>query len=124
MLGFNNNANAESTSDLFNGIGDLGGEVFLYLQAPGVHIDNASNFRQANDFAVGNIGNVTNTDKGQQVVLTQGVELNVFDDNHLAGITGEEGVVDHLIKIEMVALGEKFKGFGGALGCINQAGAG
>ncbi len=45
----------------FQSIGDLDGEPFLHLQSTGVHLADTSDFREANDLAVGDIGDMGTT---------------------------------------------------------------
>jgi len=54
---------------------------------------------------------MTLPNKGQQVVLTQGIQFDILDDNHFIGGGGEEGIVDNFLDIQCVTLGQKLHGF-------------
>ena len=58
MAGFDDYADALRLDDFLDGFGDLGGEALLNLQAAGEQFDQARNFAEADDFAVGNVGDV------------------------------------------------------------------
>jgi hypothetical protein len=45
--------------------------------------DEARYFAQADDFAVGNVGDVHLAEEGQQVVLAEAEHFDVLDDDHL-----------------------------------------
>jgi hypothetical protein len=64
-------------------VGDLPGEVFLNLQAPGEHVHQPRDLRQAQHLAGGNISHMGLADEGQQVMFAQRVQLDVGDDDHL-----------------------------------------
>ena len=51
-------------------------------------------------------------------MLAQGVQLDVLDDDHLAAVTWEQGIVHYFAQIQPIATGKKLHGLGSALGCI------
>jgi len=63
--------------ETLEGVGDLGGEAFLHLQAAGIHFADAGDFGKANPFAVGNVGHMGATQDGQNVVLTGAKQVNI-----------------------------------------------
>ena len=59
--------------------------------------------------------------KRQHVVLAQAVEVDVLDDDHLVRNAVKEGVVQHLLRIQIVTAGEKGHGLGDAGGRAEQS---
>ena len=59
-------------------------------------------------------------DERQQVMLAQGVQLDVLDQDHLAGIRGKQGVVHHFLNGLPVAASQELEGLGGALGGVGK----
>ena len=74
MLRFEHDANSTWLEMLFEPIGDLRRHALLHLQVTRVHVDNPSQLRQADDPWPGNVANVRDTGKRQQVMLTERVE--------------------------------------------------
>src|ERR1700735_4649689 len=58
MAGFDDDADALRFDYFLNGLGDLGGEAFLNLEAAREQFDEAWNFAETDDASVGNIGDV------------------------------------------------------------------
>jgi hypothetical protein len=58
--------------------GDLLRELFLNLQTSRDHVDNARHLRQSEYTPVRQVAHVTLPDEGQQMVLAQGVHLDVL----------------------------------------------
>jgi hypothetical protein len=54
-------------------------------------------------------------------MFTHGVELDVLDDDHFIGVSLEQGVVDDLVDILGVALGQEPHRFGGAGRGVHQS---
>ena len=75
-------------------IGDLHRQVLLDLEPSREHVNNPRRLRQANDFAVRYVSNMRFADEWNQMVLTQRIEFNVFDQNDLAGFGLEKRIVD------------------------------
>ena len=124
MLRFDHHCNTEGAGDLLDGFGDLPAEVFLDLQAACVHVDDAGDFRQTEYLAVGDIGDMGLADKGQQVVFTQRVQLDVLHQHHFAVVGAEQRAVGDFFEGLLIALAQVLHGFGGALGRVEQAFAG
>ena len=72
-----------------NGLGDLRRQPFLHLQPPREHVDEPRNLAEADDLAVGNVGDVALAEERQQVMLAEAVEVDVPHDNHLVILDGE-----------------------------------
>ncbi len=107
-----------------DGVGDLRGEALLHLQAAGEDIDEARDLGEADDLAVGDVGDVRLAEEGQQVVLAEGEEFDVLDDDHLVVVDVEEGGVEDGVDVHGVAAGEEGHGFFHALGGVEEAVAG
>ncbi|MNN68176.1 hypothetical protein D3C81_1838620 [compost metagenome] len=59
-------------------------------------------------------------DKGQHVVLAQGIQLDVADDHHFIALRLEQGTVGDVFQAHRVAIAQVLHRFGGALGCVQQ----
>ena len=70
---------------------------------------------QAQHLAVGQVGDMALTDKGQQVMFAQRVKLDVLHDHHFVVIGRKDGVVDERVQIVLIPFAEILEGFGGAL---------
>lgn len=67
---FDDDADAEGIEDIIEGIGDLGGHPFLDLEAAGKDFDDAGNFREADHFFVGDVGDAGTAKEGEHMVFT------------------------------------------------------
>ena len=56
----------------------------------------------------------------QHVVLAEGIEVDVLDDDHLVVVLVELGRVEHSHRVHGVTAGEGEHGLGNALGCLEQ----
>ena len=65
------------------GIGNLRRHAFLYLQTTCVGVDQTRKFAQTHYFAVGDVAYRHGSEERQDVVLAQGVELDVLHHHHL-----------------------------------------
>ena len=69
----------------------------------------------------GDVGDVALAEERQQVVLAQAVEVDVLDDHHLAVIDGEQGVVEDLVDVHVVAARQELERLFDALRRIQQS---
>jgi len=118
---FDDDAYALGLDDLLDGFGELGGETLLHLQAAGKDLDQAGQFAESDDLAVGDVGDVHLAEKRQHVVLAHAEHFDVFDDHHLIVIDGEERVVDDVGGLLGVAVGEVLHGLDDALRGVDEA---
>ena len=95
MLCFNDDTDAGRVGDRLNRFGNLFGQVFLDLQPSRVHINDPCDLTEAKDPSCGEIGDVTLSDKGQQVVLAHGVQFDILNNDHLTRIRLEKGVINN-----------------------------
>ena len=63
-------------------VGDLVGEPLLHLEPAGEDVHDAGHLGEAEDLAVGDVGDVGPAEERQQVVLAQRVELDVAHHDH------------------------------------------
>ncbi len=121
MAGFDDYAYALRLDYFLDGLGDLGGETLLNLEAAGEYFDQARDFAEADDFAVGDVGYVDFAEEREQVVFAEAEHLDVFDDYHFVVGFGEERGFEQGFGVFAVAAGEELHGFVDALGGLLQA---
>jgi hypothetical protein len=109
MFRFYNHGHARRLQAIHERLGDLGCKILLDLQAPREYIDNARHLGKANHFSVWKVSHMRATDEGKQMVLTQRIKLNVFDQDDLTRTGFENGPVDDLIEILPITLCEKLQ---------------
>jgi hypothetical protein len=73
-------------------IGDLGGETFLDLRPSGVSLDKSCELTEADDFAVGEVGDVRLAGEGEQMMLAEGMELDVAEEDDFVVALVEDGL--------------------------------
>ena len=108
MFRFHDDGDAVWFQTVHQRLGDLRRQVFLNLQTARKNIDNARDFRQSDDFAIGNVSDVGAADEWEQMMLAHRIEFDVFDENDFARFRIEDGVVDDLLDALAIALREKF----------------
>ena len=64
-------ADADGIDDFVDELGDLAGHALLHLKPLGKHIHDARDFGQADDFAIGNVGDVNVADEGEHMMFTK-----------------------------------------------------
>ena len=99
-------ADALGAQPLHQEFRDLGRHPLLELKALGVHLHDARNLREADDRPARKIADMRATEEGQQVVLTQRIELDVPHDDHLVVIDLVASAVDQRVGIGPIAGGE------------------
>ena len=105
-------------------VGDLESQLFLNLQAPREHVGNARQLRQADHLAVRHIGHMRLAHERQHMVLAQGVQLDILDDDHFVIVGVKHGLVYDFIERLPVPLGQELEGIRCALRCFQQSIAG
>lgn len=66
---------------LLQPVGDLLGETFLNLQVPGEQLDDPGQLRQPENALTGQVADMGDAVKGQQVVLAQGLHGDAFGEH-------------------------------------------
>ena len=102
-------------------VGDLVGQPLLHLQPAGEDVHDPRHLGQAEDLAVGDVGDVGPAEERQQVVLAQRVELDVAHHDHALVRLLEHRVADRVGHRHPVALGEKAQRGLDPLGRLDQA---
>ncbi len=122
MYCINDDANTPGFEDALNTICNLCRQFFLHLQAPGKSFDNPCEFADADDFLVGQVANMCNSDYRGHVVFAMRLERNITQhDQFIVAIDFLERPLqksDRVLSIPpepvVVCQGDPF-------GCINQA---
>src|SRR5258706_9294748 len=113
-----NSARVDSGVDCLR---NLARHPLLHLKPSGVGVHQAGQLAQAHDPAIRHIANVHAPEERKQMVLTQTVERDVLDHDHVVvALKGEERVAHDDRGIRGVALSEVAKGFSDSGWGINQ----
>lgn len=102
--------------DFHNGIRHLLGQPLLDLQPARKQLRNPRQLADANHRVAGDVPDMHLAREGDQVVLAHGKDLNVLDNHHLVVALLEDGPVDNVAHVLLVALGQEEHGLGVALG--------
>ena len=113
-------ADAERPDFVAQRLGDLTGQSFLHLQAARKDLDQARDFAEPDDAALRYVGDVTFSEKRQQVMLAEAIEVDVLDDHHLVIIDAEERVVEDGVDVGRITLSQKAKRFLHSLWRVEQ----
>ena len=81
-------------------------QTLLDLQAPGEHLDQAGDLGEPDNLPVRQIADMTFAEERHQVVLAEGIEFNVFDDDHIVTLGFKDRLVQNGRNVLLVALGE------------------
>lgn len=91
VTGFDDDHDTLRVEGILDTMGNFFGHAFLHLQAMAEGVDDACEFGESCNFAVGDVGDVYVSEEGQQVVFTEGVELDVAHNHHVVVALFEEG---------------------------------
>ena len=105
MSGMNNDGNTFGSDRFGDSVSDLFCHLLLDLQSPGKDIDDTWDFGETDHFAIGNIGNMSATDNRKHMVFTQGIKLDIPDDNHFVIGTAEEGLIENFSGVLLIPFG-------------------
>ena len=94
---------------------------FLNLKATGIDFDESRQFREANDFSSGQVGNVAFAEKGKHVMFAEAVKIDVFDDDHFVRGRIKERIVQDGFRVLVIAAGEELERLRDAFGCALKA---
>ena len=83
MLGLEHDADAARLQRLLEPVGDLRRHALLHLQIARVHVDDARELREPDDARSRDVPDVRDAGERQQVMLAEGVERDVADDDEL-----------------------------------------
>ena len=87
-------------------VGDLLRHPLLDLEAPGVHLDDPRDLREADHPPLGDIGDRRRPEEREQVVLAEAVEGDPLHDDHLAVVDVEDRAVDQPLGVDVIAGGQ------------------
>ena len=88
VRGLDHHGDAAGLQHLLDGVGDLGGELFLDLQPLGVGFHDAGELADADDAAVRQVGDVGAADDRHHVVLAMAFQPDVAQQNDLVVAVG------------------------------------
>src|SRR5947207_15019028 len=80
------------------------------LQPASKDINNACHLRKTDHGAIRNVSDMRLADERQEMVFAQRIKLDVFHEDDLARFRIEERVIDDVVQVLAVTIGEKFKG--------------
>ena len=123
VLGFDNDHHSKRVEGVLDAVFDLRGHTLLHLQTAGEDVHYTGYLAQARDFTVRDICHMGFAEERQHVVLTEGIEINVFDYHHLAVILLKECGTEYGFGVFLVTFGKELQGFAHSVGCLLQAGA-
>ena len=121
MLCLDDDDDTEGIECLLDAVLDLRRQALLYLQATSEDVDDAGELREPRDVAIGDIPDVNLAEEGQHVVLTERVEVDILDDNHLTILLAEHRRAKDLLRIFACSRGEEAHGLSHTLGRLHQA---
>src|SRR5438552_17827626 len=110
MFRFHHHCHAGRFETSHERLSDLSSKIFLNLQATRETNHNARHLGKANHFPIRDIGDVRPSDERKQMMLTQGIKLDILDQNDLARIRLENSVINDLVEVLPITLREKFQG--------------
>lgn len=116
MAALHNDRDTLGLEDLHDRIRHLLRQALLDLQSARKQLRNARQLANANHCVAGNVANVHLARERNQVVLAHGEDLDVLDDNHLVVALLENGPVDNVAHVFLVALGQEEHRLGVPLG--------
>nr|AAB82042.1 hypothetical protein [Synechococcus elongatus PCC 7942 = FACHB-805] len=116
--GFHDDGHTLRVEDFLHRLSNLAGQALLHLQTATVHLDDASQFAQADNLLVGDVSDVNFAHERQHVVFTKAEGGDVTHQHHFVVTFVEDGAVDQVIQGLAVAAGQKaiglsdpFRGF-------------
>ena len=105
MSGVNDDADAGRLQHVHDGVGDLVGQSFLDLEAAGEHLHDPRQLRQSHDPPCRDVGHVRPAIEWKEMMLAEGVELDVTVTGPIRPDTGEVmdlGALRALVDAEVV----------------------
>src|SRR6266516_2678719 len=84
-------------------------EIFLDLQSAREDIDDARHLGKADHFPVWNVSHVRPADEWKQMMFAHRIKLDVLDENDLARFRLEDGIINNLVQVLPIPLGEELQ---------------
>lgn len=122
VLGFDDDADTLGLQDGFQCIADFLPHPFLDLEPSSEHIDDPRDFAEADDVLMRDVPHMDLAEEGEQVMLAEAEEFDIFDDHHTLRVDGVQSLVYDGLQILLVARSEVLIGRGGALGSSSESG--
>src|SRR5229473_1472077 len=121
VTAFNDDTNSARVDSSVDCLRNLARHPLLHLKPAGVGVHQAGQLAQAHDPAIGHIANVHAPKERKQMVLTQTVERDVLDHDHVVvAVKGEERITHDGRGIGGIALSEVAKGFSDSGWSVNE----
>ena len=121
MPRLNDHAHSQGVQRLLERFGNLDGQALLNLQSPAEDFDDPRNFAEADDVFIRDVPDVALAEKREQVMFAQTIHVNVPDNDHLVVLNGEQGPVEHVLNVFVIAFGKKLERLGHARRGVLQA---
>ena len=120
MAGFYNDRDTEGMQRFLYAVADLDREPFLDLEPAGVGLHDAGYLAETCDFTIGDIGYMAFSYEGQQVMLAGRIKVNVLYQHHLPVLFFEHGLLDDVLAVLLITLGEELERFSYAFGGLQE----
>jgi hypothetical protein len=120
MPRFDDHAHSMSIELRFQGFSDLDSESLLDLQPARKDVHDAWNLAEPHHFLIRQVPDMDSAIKWQEMMFTHAEKVDVFHDHHLIVLDREEGTVQEMIDVAMIALGHEGEGLGDPLRSLEQ----
>lgn len=121
VASLHDDGDTEGIEQLLHSQSNLLGQTLLNLKTTTEHLCQTRNLAQSNHLSV--LWDITNMDlagERDHVVLTEGENVNVLDNNHLVVILLEERLIHKVGDTLLVTLGEEHESLGITLGSLEE----
>src|SRR5579862_735077 len=118
---FDHHTHALGLDFFHDGFGNLSGQTFLNLKAARKGVDEPGNFTETDDSVGGYVSHVATPEKRQQMMLAHAEYFDVLYDHHFVVGDVEQGSIQDLIHILLIATGQIPQGLGHALWSFQQS---
>ena len=99
MLGFDDDDHPKRIECLLDAVLDLRRQTLLYLQATSEDINDTGELGESRDIPIRDIADVYLAEEGEDMVLTERIEVNVLDDDHLPVFLAEHRRAEDLLRV-------------------------
>jgi hypothetical protein len=121
MARFHHHSHAPRSNEFHYGVRNVLGQSLLNLQASAEHLGDPWELRKAHDGVVGLIANVHPPRERDHMVFAHAKDLDVLDHDHLVVVLGEDGLVDNIPEVLLIALSKEHDRLGIPLWGMNKA---
>src|SRR5262245_38309881 len=120
---FDEDAHAVRLNDVHDRVGDLVAQPLLHLQPPGEYFNDARQLGEADDAAIGDVGDVGPAEEREQMVLTERIKLDVPHQDHALVVFLEHRVSYRVGYRHLVTAGKPAQRLLHPFGSLEQTGA-